>query len=120
MDVNQFAMETLAVSAISLTLTRAKITDRLRGENIPQTIRNLYRCPYCMCHWTASPLGFKHGVFNPLYWFALVGAAAIVMGVIQRLWLWQEARIHTLENDLDEATEQLRGALGISPNILHD
>ena len=120
MDVNQFAMETLAVSAISLTLTRAKITDFFReSENMPQLWKNLFRCPYCMSHWLALPSALHHSRWGE-YWFALVGSAAIVMGVIQRLWLWQETRIHTLEKDLDDATERLKEVVGYSPNILHD
>ena len=112
MDVNQFAMETLAVSAVSLTLTRAKITDFFReSENMPQLWKNLFRCPYCMSHWMALcvAVNYKKGI--PIYWFALVGAAAIVMGVIQRLWLWQETRIHTLEQELDTATALLKERL---------
>ena len=75
-----------AVSAVSLTLTRAGLTQPLRDfiePWVPPYVFYLFSCAYCMSHWIALPLAvwMQSGPWW-LSWFILVGMSAVISGVI--------------------------------------
>lgn len=96
-----------AVSALSITISRAKITLPLRDwadANLPW-IGKLLGCPYCVSHWLGfvAALLLQTPVF-PNYWvnlgfltFGLTGAAALVTGAAFSLLHMQESYIDLLK-----------------------
>lgn len=115
--------QALAISAFSITVTRAKVLARLR-ENTTGKVRDLLHCPYCISHWCAFILLMLVNVPELsmyrvsdyiLYAFCLVGISAIITGSIFRLLLWQESRIEDLELALNTANNSLTEILGEKP-----
>jgi hypothetical protein len=97
-----------AVAAISITISRSSFTNWLRDlldKKIP-IIGRLLSCPYCVSHWVA--FGFSFWMFYPewplllLSTFALVGASAVIIGVVMRLFLSHEDEIEHLRKVLRE------------------
>lgn len=97
-----------AVAVVSVTLTRSHLTKALRMKYLyaPYMLGELINCPYCMAHWVS--LGFSiwlGGGFQTVLVNALVmcGVAAIVIGLMLKLWLWTETEIEELREVLREA-----------------
>jgi hypothetical protein len=91
-----------AVAALSITIARSSFTNWLRDildKRIP-IIGKLLSCPYCVSHWVA--FGISFWMFYPEWplllfaTFALVGASALIIGVIMRLFLSHEDEIEHL------------------------
>ncbi len=104
MDVSSFLLQSGAVAAFSLTVTRSELFKPARKFK-------LFRCPYCFSHWAALAVTINYQPYTinlPIYWFGYIAASALIMGAIMRLLLMQESRISELELELDEATTLLR------------
>lgn len=117
MDILPMLIQALAVSALSITIARAKIMAPLR-ERSKGKLRELLHCPYCLSHWVSfgivgvvdiPHMGNTPYVDYPLYAFGLIGLSALITGGIFRLLLWQESRIEDLEKDLVRSNEIIRG-----------
>src|SRR5690606_16153472 len=105
----------LAVSAASITLTRARISQPLRDWLEPRNflLYKLASCPYCMSHWLAAPLA-TYTIFGVtsnvvvdwmIAWFTLVGLSALLEGLMMNLLHMQENRIIELEAALEARDE---------------
>lgn len=103
----------LATAAVSVTITRSSLTApwSKRWRHIPQ-FGELINCPYCMSHWVAlgmslmaltqlAPAAFMIAIC------AVIGAACLWIGLLQRLWLFQESEIEELRDLLREAQAAL-------------
>jgi hypothetical protein len=97
-----------AVAALSITIARSSFTNWLRDmldDRVP-IIGKLLSCPYCVSHWVA--FGVSFWMFYPNWplllfsTFALVGASAVTIGVIMRLFLFHEDEIEHLRKVLRE------------------
>jgi len=88
----------LAVSSISMTITKAEIFAPIRNllGRISKWLGKLFSCPYCMSHWIALPFIILYeptitsldggwAIFDyVLCWFAVVTLASFWSGLIFR------------------------------------
>lgn len=111
MDAGNFLLQSGAVSAFSLTVTRSKLLKPLR-EATGGWKREFLRCPYCVSHWFAGAITIvnrQSSIGNwAVYWMGMVAASAVISGVIIRLFLWNESHIEELESQLEEAASLLK------------
>jgi hypothetical protein len=111
----------LAISAVSLTVTRSHLTEPWREHLLDHRPNDLFTrmitCPYCFAHWLA--------VFGAVWWgvryldwhtlglgraavsvlivgFALVSLSTIVMGLMIRLMLATEWEMEKLKRRVRE------------------
>ncbi len=119
-----FIFVALAVSALATTTARSKLSWPLRkwvSEKNDFVAKGL-SCPYCMVHWYAfflvlfTDLGVLSEPYSKLRnlfvsWFAVVGAAAIINGVIMRLNFMHEHEIERLLDQLKETRESVNDLL---------
>lgn len=104
----------LATSVASVTLTRSSLTKSLRRRLVPGLIRELWHCPYCMAHWIAPLLcafglrGAGLSLVNAaIAILAVIGLSALFMGLLMRLWLFQEGELEEMRELLNEARDEL-------------
>lgn len=73
----------LATSAVSVTISHAKIFTWLRKLPESKFLQDLLHCAYCLSHWFAAVgiVIYGRGIMPlaswPLYWLAAVALAAI-------------------------------------------
>jgi len=97
----------LAVSAISLTVTKASVLqpvrDGIKAGNA--LLGKLVSCPYCAAHWFAFSFSFFLPVVNLNSWFvsvfSILAMAAIFMGIAIKLLHIDQAYIEHLEELID-------------------
>lgn len=98
---------TCALATVSVTISRSTFTMFMRDwldDKVP-IIGKLLSCPYCVAHWIALPVSFvlfwDTGIFFALFYgFAVIGMATIIMGLMMKLFLWQEDEIKYLREQL--------------------
>ena len=116
-----FVLTALAVSAVAITLSHAKVSSGLRKWlNVKAPLfGSLLSCPYCVSHWLAFIIMFLNplpivaggGFLNWLVGsFALVGAAAILSGIAMNVLHIHEDTIEALREALTEARAELEPA----------
>src|SRR5262249_13456834 len=85
-DVAAAASLALAVSAFSITVTRAKVMEPLRKKTKGK-VRDLLHCPYCISHWASFfalafvnvPVISSSRVFDyAVFAFSIVGLSALI------------------------------------------
>lgn len=113
--LSEVSLLALAVSAISVTVTRSSVTAKMRRwvKKRSLWVGKLTACPYCFAHWVSlvAALVYKPVSLGP-WWadlitstFAITALAGIVAGVIMHL-------IHFApDDDTADTIEQLRSAL---------
>lgn len=119
----QILLLSIAVAAISVSLTRGKIfrKQRLWVSKRSPFFGGLLACPYCTCHWVsffflnAFPAGMYDNPniwanwvtvieFGIISWFSIVGIAALFIGVILKL-------IQFAPDETAETLDKLRSTL---------
>ena len=114
----------LAVSALSITVTRSKVTNGMREHalRLYQPLGNLLSCPYCFSHWAAfaaslaCPLHLVPGgaLLNLIVsTFAIVGLSAIITGACMQLLHAHETIIERLTEENDGLADDLSEARAI-------
>lgn len=104
-------MLAFAVAAVSITLTRSKITLSFREwleREHPGNIAYLWGCPYCMSHWVAGAFALHAatGFVSWLIWtFSLVAASSIIVGTAFHLLLWTEMENDRLRKIIEDLSE---------------
>ncbi len=102
-EVWKIVLLSIAVSAFSLTVTRAKVTgsfrDRMAKKN--KFFGDLVNCPYCFSHWVAAvavilwqPRTTEIALWPWLLWpldyalsaFLIIGVSALISGAILALF----------------------------------
>ena len=107
----EFFVAALAISSISLTITRSKVALSLREKALEMNkmLGHLLGCPYCLSHWIALPIlpvipftGFYEGF---VMLFGVIGAAALVTAVLTNFLFKQENEVEYLRDELGEMAE---------------
>ena len=114
----------MAVSAISMTISKAKVFESARewiaGHN--QWLGKLVGCPYCVSHWITfvlvayyQPRFITSSIFVldlTISAFTIIAWAAIVSGIIFKL-IWaagnsdQDSEVETLRETLQKSKEMI-------------
>lgn len=107
-----------AVAAISVTVTKAHITERMREWVKPRSrwLYSLVTCPYCFAHHVAFwllvirpvPLLGNRILDLVVETFALVAVSTLIVGGCLRALLWHEAEMDALRDGLDRALTALK------------
>ena len=92
-----FAVWATAVAVVAVDVGKTYIFRRFRrrvnGHNL--TLGKLVKCPWCLSHWLSAAVCLGYGIMNPVWWFALTGAAAVPMLVYcGLLWLLEDERLN--------------------------
>lgn len=102
----------VACGSVALTLTRKGITAPIRAALVRwPMVHEVASCPYCMAHWVGFAAALTLGgswlgyVLNA---FIIIGIATAFQGLVQRLWLMQEAEIERLRDLLTQAHVALK------------
>jgi|SRR5690606_30327528 len=109
-------MVALAIAALSITLTRARIFKPVRDSLAERNylLFKLVSCPYCTSHWLAALLAPCTIFGLTEFWlvdylltvFILVGLSALLEGGMMNLLHMQEHYIQELEEELDSLRER--------------
>jgi hypothetical protein len=112
-----FILCALAVSAISLTVARTKITMQARDWALDRSpmLGHLLGCPYCLSHWAAFFVAFTFPYQGLVHFviltFGLIGASAIITALVVHFLLKQENEIEYLREKLTESRDMIQSLL---------
>jgi len=70
-----FIITSLAIAAVSITITKSSIFKECRESIFLAPIKKLLNCPYCLSHWLVLPFAFKFGFIGAL---ALIAMSSII------------------------------------------
>ena len=92
----------LAVSGITMTITKSNVMQPLRILMSKLGCGELVHCPYCLSHWFAFGIVLGHQDFFPLTDFSLTSFAVITIASLASLGI---AKLFLALNDLDMEAE---------------
>lgn len=115
--VFDFVLVALAISAVSLTVTRSHLFERWRDYLQDHRPNDLFTqtvtCPYCFAHWAAlvpafwwtaiffyAPTRIAAWALFITSWLAFVAASALIMGAMIKLLLHSEWEMEKLKRRL--------------------
>ena len=95
----------LSFAGASAALAIRKLTRRFHKSPY---VGGLLKCAFCLGFWTSlcallAGEGFLGITATILVAFAIYGGSIVVMGVVQKLWLWDADEIEYLQDALSEA-----------------
>ena len=115
MNWETYGLLGMGAALAALTLTRSTLTQKLRAKWIGHgLLGEMLNCPYCMAHWTGIIFSLdKHlskANFDAYIVDACIvtGMAVIFVGIILKLWLYQEAELDKYRQLISEMTSKLK------------
>lgn len=114
----ELTVVTLAVSSLSLTLTKSHLLEPLRTMTRHRSLwlGRALGCPYCAAHWlsglgiylTLGPLSLASWL---LATFAMVTVSSLLMGIIIQLLGLGQHELDTIQRQLNETQNALETLL---------
>ena len=102
----------LAVSAISITITKAGIFEKFRALFKNKWLGKLMECTYCMSHWVALALVllvYPIGVWSIVNIFAVVAISAVISWVIIDMLFNNDSIPENVKDTLQKAKDAIEG-----------
>ncbi len=109
MNWETYGLLGMGAALVALTLTRSTLTQKFRAKWIGHgLLGEMINCPYCMAHWTG--IIFSSANFDAYIVDACIvtGIAVIFVGIMLKLWLYQEAELDRYRQLISEMTSKLK------------
>ena len=115
MNWETYGLLGIGAALAALTLTRSTLTQKLRAKWIGHgLLGEMINCPYCMAHWMGTIFSLDKHLSKPNFDAYLVdaciviGIAVIFVGIMLKLWLYQEAELDRYRQLISEMTSKLK------------
>jgi len=115
MNWETYGLLGIGAALAALTLTRSTLTQKFRAKWVGRSwVGEMINCPYCMAHWTGSIFSLDKHLSKPNFDAYLVdacivtGMAVIFVGIMLKLWLYQEAELDRYRQLISEMTSKLK------------
>lgn len=106
-ELIELTMLALASASVTWSITKSSLFRpvRERADGLHEMIGHLFGCPFCMAHWVTlvgliffplSVVQYHPFVDFFIHWFATVTLTVIVIGIMDRLILFNEQIIKEL------------------------